>query len=120
MQRRDTASDPANREKLSKTSSTEDSGDSANTRTNGESIEMREREKIGFSPYDSRHGTTEEEREQDQEERVGGGRRTPPLEEYREGMDLIVERRKGSDAEVSLGLSLVPPSLLTDHRSKWK
>lgn len=63
---------------------------------------MREREKTGsFSPHDTRHGSTEKEREQDEEERAGAGRRTPPMEEYREGMDLIIERRKGSDAEVS-------------------
>lgn len=100
VQRRDTANDSAAREKLSN-SSTVESGGSSNTRANGDNMEMREREKMGFSEYDHRHGATEEEREQDEEERVGGGRRTPALEEYREGMDLVVERRRGSDAEVS-------------------
>ena len=104
MKRSKTNDDSANREKPSNPSSTVESGESSsgsNTRVNGESIEMREREKSGFSEYDTRHGATEEEREQDEEERTGAGRRTPPLEEYREGMDLVVERNKNSGAEVS-------------------
>lgn len=95
VQRRDMTDDTPTREKLSNTSSTEGSGDSG---TNGESMEMREREK---ADGEAAHGATAEEREQDEEERVGGGRRTPPLSEYREGMDLVIERRRGSGEEVS-------------------
>lgn len=98
--------DPATREKSSNTSSTEDaggSGSSSNSRQNGhETIEMRERKQAFPAEGEEAHGATAEEREQDEEERVGGGRRTPPLAEYREGMDLVVERRRGAGEEVSL------------------
>lgn len=100
IQRRDKAESPATREKLSNpSSSTEGSADSG---ANGESIEMRQREKSAFPANgEEAHGATAEEREEDEEEHVGGGRRTPPIAEYREGMDLVVERRRGAGEEVS-------------------
>jgi hypothetical protein len=65
-----------------------------------EKIEMRQRGRRQQTEGEEAHGATEEEREEDDEEHVGGGRRTPPMNEYREGHDLIIERQK--DGEVSL------------------
>jgi hypothetical protein len=67
-----------------------------------EKIEMRQRGRRQQTEGEEAHGATEEEREEDDEEHVGGGRRTPPMNEYREGHDLIIERQK--DGEVCLSL----------------
>jgi hypothetical protein len=84
------------REKLSNPSSTEDSAGSS---TSNEKIEMRQRRRNRTETEgEEAHGVTGEEREKDDEEHVGGGRRTPPMNEYREGHDLVIERQK--DGEV--------------------
>jgi len=85
------------REKLSNPSSTEDSAGSS---TMNEKYEMRQRGRRQQTEGEEAHGATEEEREEDDEEHVGGGRRTPPMNEYREGHDLIIERQR--DGEVCL------------------
>jgi hypothetical protein len=85
------------REKLSNPSSTEDSAGSS---TMNEKYEMRQRGRKQQTEGEEAHGATEEEREEDDEEHVGGGRRTPPMNEYREGHDLVIERQK--DGEVRL------------------
>lgn len=90
------------REKLSNPSSTEDSAGSSSSQTMNEKIEMRQRGRKQQTEGEEAHGATEEEREEDDEEHVGGGRRTPPMNEYREGHDLIIERQK--DGEVCLVL----------------
>ena len=90
------------REKLSNPSSTEDSAGSSSSQTMNEKIEMRQRGRKQQTEGEEAHGATEEEREEDDEEHVGGGRRTPPMNEYREGHDLIIERQK--DGEVRLTL----------------
>ena len=89
------------REKLSNPSSNDDSAGSSSSQTMNEKIEMRQRgRRFQETEGEEAHGATEEEREMDDEEHVGGGRRTPPLNEYREGHDLVIERQK--DGEVRL------------------
>jgi hypothetical protein len=63
-------------------------------------MEMRQRGRGRYTEGEEAHGATEEEREEDDEDHVGGGRRTPPLNEYREGHDLVIERLNGSSGEV--------------------
>lgn len=101
VKRREMSEDAiAAREKLSN-SSTEESSGSSSSQVVNEKIEMRERRRRGDNPTEGEeaHGATAEEREMDDEEHVGGGRRTPPLNEYREGSDLVRER-KGPGGEV--------------------
>ena len=88
------------REKLSNPSSNDDSTGSSSSQTMNEKIEMRQRGRKQQTEGEEAHGATEAEREEDDEEHVGGGRRTPPINEYREGHDLIIERQK--DGEVRL------------------
>lgn len=97
VKRRETSDDATTaREKLSNSSTDESSGSSSSQAVN-EKIEMRERRRRGNpTEGEEAHGATEEERMKDDEEHVGGGRRTPPLNEYREGSDLVMERRKSS------------------------
>jgi len=92
--------DSSAREKLSNPSSTEDSAGSS---TSNEKIEMRQRgRRFPETEGEEAHGATEEERELDDEEHVGGGRRTPPLNEYREGHHLVIERQKEGEVRTFL------------------